>query len=63
MFLETGPNDRDWDDELKSFRYIGRLPGCGCCGGWVGLTRANLEEHIQELEEKLENARSLLNEV
>lgn len=56
-------NDRDWDEECKGAVYVGQTQGCGCCSGWVPMTREVLEEHIRELEEMLEQARALLTEV
>lgn len=59
MYRRVELNDHDWDEDLVNFKYIGRTLGCGCCVSYEGITLENINEHIADLEEMLEQARNI----
>lgn len=52
-----------WNEELKNAKYVGKTLGCGCCSSSVEMTREICEEYIKELEERLDFARNILEEL
>lgn len=60
--IGTG-HEFSWDEEVKNAKYVGVTTGCGCCSYRDVLTVEKVTEYIQELEEKLAEANSILEEL